>query len=199
MTHPTITPEVTPDIPDDADLTDLHERASAMFSTLKTLDVPEEKTTDEDLEAAATLALSYAENPREVGKALTDARAATLGEAVVREVTGILTEFGTRIAREGEKIRNTCTNKLLLETDNPDPRVRLRAIEMLGKMPEVGMFVERKEIHVHHSNSPLTDQIREKLVTLKQQSDGTFEQVKESDSDIDEVYDAVRARHGKHL
>ena len=58
------------------------------------------------------------------------------------------------------QIRHLVTNKLLLETDNPDPRVRIRALELLGKISDVGLFAEKSEVTVTHQS---TDDLREKL------------------------------------
>ena len=57
-------------------------------------------------------------------------------------------------------IRHLVTNKLLLETENPDPKVRIRALELLGKMSDVSLFAEKSEITVTHQS---TDDLREKL------------------------------------
>jgi len=67
-------------------------------------------------------------------------------------------------------------NKLVLETENPDARIRIRALELLGKMTDVGLFTERKEITVTHQNADeLREKLREKLEILKQNSDGVYE------------------------
>jgi hypothetical protein len=52
------------------------------------------------------------------------------------------------------------TNKLLLETENPDPRIRIRALELLGKISDVGLFAEKSEVTITHQTS---DEIRERL------------------------------------
>ena len=52
------------------------------------------------------------------------------------------------------------TNKLLLETENPDAKVRLRALELLGKISDVGLFAEKSEVTITHQS---TDDLREKL------------------------------------
>jgi hypothetical protein len=65
-------------------------------------------------------------------------------------------------------VRNTVVNKLVLETENPDGRIRIRALELLGKMGHVGLFVEKKEVVVtHRSSKELRDKLQEKLLTLK--------------------------------
>jgi hypothetical protein len=42
------------------------------------------------------------------------------------------------------------TNKFVLETQDPDPKVRLKALEMLGKINGVGLFSDRIDVTVTH-------------------------------------------------
>ena len=72
----------------------------------------------------------------------------------------ILKEFGQSVVESATHIRHLVTNKLLLETENPDPKVRIRALELLGKMSDVSLFAEKSEITVTHQS---TDDLREKL------------------------------------
>jgi hypothetical protein len=59
------------------------------------------------------------------------------------------------------------TNKLILETENPDPRVRIRALELLGKISDVGLFSEKSEVTVtHQSTDDLKAKLRRKLEKL---------------------------------
>ena len=68
------------------------------------------------------------------------------------------------------------TNKLILETENPDARIRIRALELLGKMTDVGLFTDRKESTVtHQSADELREKLRAKLETLKKNADGMYE------------------------
>ena len=52
------------------------------------------------------------------------------------------------------------TNKLVLESENPAPRIRMRALELLGKISDVGLFSEKSEVTITHQS---TDDLREKL------------------------------------
>jgi hypothetical protein len=52
------------------------------------------------------------------------------------------------------------TNKLIKETENPDPRVRIRALELLGKISDVGLFTDKTEVTITHRT---TDELRESL------------------------------------
>jgi hypothetical protein len=74
----------------------------------------------------------------------------------------ILTEFGRSVVENSMQIRHLVTNKLLLETENPDPRTRIRALELLGKISDVGLFAEKSEITVTHQS---TDDLKAKLRT----------------------------------
>jgi hypothetical protein len=79
----------------------------------------------------------------------------------------ILAEFGQAVAKNAVQIRHLVTNKLLLESDGPDARLRLRALELLGKITDVALFTEKSEITVtHKSTSELRAQLRGKLEKL---------------------------------
>ena len=80
---------------------------------------------------------------------------------------GILKEFGRSVVESSKQIRDLVTNKLLIESENPDPRVRIRALELLGKISDVGLFSEKSEITVtHQSTDDLREKLRQKLAKL---------------------------------
>ena len=72
----------------------------------------------------------------------------------------ILQEFGHSVAENAAQIRHLVTNKLLIESENQDPRIRMRALELLGKISDVGLFAEKSEVTVTHQS---TDDLRAKL------------------------------------
>jgi hypothetical protein len=79
----------------------------------------------------------------------------------------ILDEFAHVAVDRALQIRHLVTNKLVIESDNADPRVRLRALELLGKISDVGLFSERSEVVItHQSSSELEDKLRSKLRSL---------------------------------
>jgi hypothetical protein len=56
----------------------------------------------------------------------------------------------------------------LEETDHPDARIRLKALEMLGKVTEVGLFTERIEIKkTELSDVELDERIKQKLEVIQ--------------------------------
>jgi hypothetical protein len=177
-----LVPEVGIEIPPDSTYMDLRERAEAACNTAKLLgehglDV---EPNDLDKDTASILVESYATNPEKTSKKVSVARTTTLTPASLVQTSAILTEFGQLVATRAAEIRNTVVNKLILETENPDARVRIRALENLGKMTEVGLFTERKEITVTHQNADdLRAKLREKLEVLKQNAEGVYEVVED--------------------
>jgi HEAT repeat protein len=79
----------------------------------------------------------------------------------------ILRDFGHKVVQEAEQVRHLITNKLVIETENPDPRVRLRALELLGKIGDVGLFNEKREVTITHQTvDDVKIRLREKLQAL---------------------------------
>jgi hypothetical protein len=70
------------------------------------------------------------------------------------------------------------TNRLLEESQNPDPRIRIRALELLGKHSDVGLFTDRSEVTItHQSTDELKARLRSKLQRLIQKPDTTADAV----------------------
>ena len=180
-----LTPEVGIEIPPNSTYMDLRERAEAACNTATFLEgyglnvTP----TDTDKATAAVMAESYAVDPEKTSKKVSSARTTTLTPASLIQTGAILKEFGQLVATRAAEIRHTVVNKLILETENPDARVRLRALENLGKIAEVGLFTERKEITVTHQNAAdLRAKLKEKLEVLKQDAEGVYEVVEDGDN-----------------
>ena len=98
---------------------------------------------------------------------MTTKKAATLTPASLLLTDNILREFGQSVVESAVQIRHLVTNKLVLEAENPDARVRIRALELLGKISDVGLFSEKSEITVtHQSTEDLKENLRAKLAKL---------------------------------
>jgi hypothetical protein len=79
----------------------------------------------------------------------------------------ILKDFGHSVVKSATQVRHLVTNKLIEETENPDPRVRIRALELLGKISDVGLFAEKTEVTItHQTTDDLKDRLRDKLTRL---------------------------------
>jgi hypothetical protein len=111
--------------------------------------------------------INYAENPEKTSKTLSVTRSSKLTPASLVLTNSILQEFGQSVAESATQIRHLVTNKLLLESENPDPRVRIRALELLGKISDVSLFAEKSEVTItHQSTDDLRAKLRQKLEKL---------------------------------
>lgn len=85
----------------------------------------------------------------------------------VKHLVGMLTAYEWDFVEQAKSIRSYITAALLEETKNHDPRIRLRAMEMLGKVTEVALFTERVQVqHVDMSDAQLEQAVRAKLDRL---------------------------------
>jgi len=121
----------------------------------------------DDCETAGSVLMDYARDPDAATKAMTERRIGTMTPSALRAIDHQLRQFSHRIVDDAEQVRNYVTNKLLEETDNPDPRIRIKALELLGKVSDVGLFAERSEVTVtHRTSDELRDSLRQKLSRL---------------------------------
>ena len=161
-----VEPEFGVSISSDAPYIDLKARAEYVCNTAKKLGL-ELDLSKEDKDVAAKLSMAYAEDPEKTSKKVSSKKAATLTPASLLMTNSILQEFGQSVADSAVQIRHMVTNKLVLETDNPDPRVRIRALELLGKISDVGLFAEKSEVTItHQSTEDLKNRLRSKLAKL---------------------------------
>lgn len=98
----------------------------------------------------------------------------------ILHLESILSEYDREILNASTRLRTYVTNKLLLETTDPDPKVRLKALELLGKTANVGAFSERLEVNVNHRT---VDQIDSELEQLLEKYMGHVEEVKPQTSE----------------
>ena len=114
------------------------------------------------------LAQSYAADPEATSKAATPANIAKVPPQSLIFTRNILDEFGQQVVTRSVEIRHLVTNKLILESENPDARIRMRALELLGKITDVGLFTERSEVTItHQSTDDLKNALKEKISRLK--------------------------------
>ena len=148
---------------------DLKTRVEAAANTAKELGEHgfDLEPTKEDKDAAARLSVAYADDPEDVSKKVTEKKMSTLTPASLILTDNIQKEFGRSVVESSVQIRHLVTNKLIEETENPDPRVRIRALELLGKISDVGLFAEKSEVTItHQSTDDLRERLRSKLTKL---------------------------------
>ncbi len=105
--------------------------------------------------------------------------------AVVQQLTAMLTEYDHQVVEEAVQLRRFVTNKLIEDSGHSDARHRLKALELLGKISDVGLFAEKTEITVKHlTPEDLESQIKSKLYKILGKTsviDTTFEVVETKD------------------
>ena len=133
---------------------DLQARVDAAFAALSELQA-DVLVTDDDIEAAHE-ALNSPGNPKEV---------LLSSPGAIVHIKAILSEYDKAVVESAAQIRTFVTNRLLLETESPDPRIRIKALELLGKISDVGLFTEKTEITMRHRPTEELEQLlRERLL-----------------------------------
>jgi hypothetical protein len=79
----------------------------------------------------------------------------------------LLNEYDKVVVKSASQIRTYVTNKLIAETANPDPRIRMKSLELLGKISDVGLFTDKTEITMRHRpTEELEQMLRERLTRV---------------------------------
>jgi len=105
----------------------------------------------------------------------------------VRSSVAMLSEYQWQFVKQAEELRSMAVAKIVKETDHPDARIRLKALDMLGKVTEVALFTERVEVKkAELSDAELEARIREKLGKYMGKAHVIDAEVKEVEEDDDE-------------
>lgn len=79
----------------------------------------------------------------------------------------LIKKFDFQAFSDQLQARNFITNKLITLADSGDPKIELKALELLGKHSDIGLFTERSEITIHHTtSSSLENSIKERIKRL---------------------------------
>jgi hypothetical protein len=95
----------------------------------------------------------------------------------------ILSEYDRDLLNVSSRLRSYVTNKLLMETIDEDARIRLKALELLGKVGSVGLFTERIEVDMKVRS---VEQVDEELGQILEKYLGDVVPA-EVDNELDEV------------
>lgn len=110
---------------------------------------------DEDAQALARQAVADPEN------------AMVQTPASIIHIKMLLSEYDRQVVHSTVTIRNYVTNKLIQESDHADPRIRMKALELLGKISDVGLFTDKTEItYKHRPTEELERLLQEKLMKV---------------------------------
>jgi hypothetical protein len=86
---------------------------------------------------------------------------------VARYAAAILKKYDYQAIADSQQARSFITNKLIELADCGDFKIEIKALELLGKHSDIGLFTERSEITVHHkSSSELENSIKDRIKRL---------------------------------
>lgn len=82
----------------------------------------------------------------------------------IKAAVGMVTAYQWKFVEQAEELRSMAVANIVKEVHHPDARIRLKALELLGKVTEVALFTDRVAI----KNEEVTDEeldarIKEKL------------------------------------
>ena len=104
-----------------------------------------------------------------IDKALTQQTIAPLKASLPAALgaASFLKAYGQSRALDIDQVRAALTNKLLEIADCGETKYELKAIELLGKHSDIGLFTERSEITINHTNpDSLEAAIKERVKRL---------------------------------
>lgn len=166
-----IIPEANKPLPDDFDSeepTSFEKRVKIAAATAKILleagaeipSTPEDKKEAEDVFKAFTDPNSTQATTSAINKALSV-------PSTVQHLYAMLQDYDHQVIDEAVQLRRFVTNKLLEDSGHTDARHRLKALELLGKISDVGLFTDKTEITIKSGSiDNLEDQIRSKLFKI---------------------------------
>lgn len=108
--------------------------------------------------------------------------------AAVRQTVAMLTAYDWEFVQQAKEIRGKAVHQLVEEMEHPDARIRLKAIELIGKVTEIGLFTERVSVKKEElADHELDDRIREKLKQLSQTVETEAKEREERNADAEDV------------
>jgi hypothetical protein len=167
----TIIPENDIPLPDDFEAqepTTLNTKVKVAASTAKVLveggaEIP--VSTPEKIEAEELFKVFT--DPDQKGMVNAAVNKSLSTPATVKHLYAMLSDYDHQVVQEAVQLRRFVTNKLIEDTGLNDPRHRLKALELLGKISDVGLFSEKTEVIVKHATTEeLEKQIRSKLANI---------------------------------
>lgn len=81
----------------------------------------------------------------------------------IQNVVGMVTAYQWKFVEQANELRSMAVTKIAKETEHPDARIRLKALELLGKVTEVALFTDRVEV----KREELSDEELEKRIKAK--------------------------------
>jgi hypothetical protein len=82
----------------------------------------------------------------------------------IKAAVGMVTAYQWKFVEQAEELRSMAVSHIVKEIQHPDARIRLKALEMLGKVTEVALFTDRIAVKSEDvTDEELDARIKEKL------------------------------------
>ena len=106
----------------------------------------------------------------------------------VRKTVAMLTAYDWEFVSQAKEIRGKAVAQLVEEMEHPDARIRLKAIELIGKVNGIDMFTERVTVKKEElADEELDKRIKEKLAQLQNTVDAEAKAREERNKDAEDV------------
>lgn len=151
------------------ELDDFREKAKALVRTIEELEAGglDVSIADEDRAASHEMLATEKVAPTK-----------SLTPGAIKHLDAILSEYDREILDVHVRLRTYIVNKLIAETVDPDAKVRLKALEMLGKLSSVGSFAERIDVNVtHRTVQDIEAELKKTLSAYSDYTDAEIEAV----------------------
>jgi hypothetical protein len=161
-----ITPEVGIPLPLDVtpeEVEQFRERAAAACKTIQELMDAGGEVDVTDADSIVAHQVFASQRPLNIAKTPPGA---------ILKLEAMLTHYDHEFLGANRRIANYVTNRLLEETEDEDPKVRLKALELLGKRKGVNLFSDQMEITVKQKS---TTDLEGELATLLEKYMGDAE------------------------
>lgn len=137
---------------------------AATVDWLNEMGVPSDEAIDKKQQTTAAreafAAISYGKDDAQKRAAL---MAMKVPEAV-QHLTGMLVAYDWDFVQQARELRGYTVAGIVKETTHADARIRLKALQMLGNVTEVGLFTERVEItRIDANEKDIEERLRAKL------------------------------------
>lgn len=140
--------------------------AASTASLMAELGMPFEMTEDDQEEARKLFSAVDVEKKRNSPPSSYNPPDLYKGSVAIK-LGALLNEYDGQVINDAVQARNYITNRLLEISQCGDVKYELRAIELLGKLSDVGAFTEKSEITVTHKTSDdLRKAIQDKIQRL---------------------------------
>ena len=101
----------------------------------------------------------------------------------VRHITGMLTAYDWEFVEMAKELRGYTVAKLFEETQSPNANIRLKALGLLGKVTEVGLFTDKIEVKkLDLTEEEIDKKLKEKLAKFMNVSDAEYTDIEEIDT-----------------